>query len=72
METSHTHTHTHIHTYPTRVTAGTVTVCPNGCDAIADTGTSLLVGPNDEVDKLNKLIGAHQEEDVVMLELQLC
>ena len=45
--------------------AGSETLCPNGCQAIADTGTSLLVGPQDDVDKLNKIIGARKEDDVV-------
>lgn len=35
-----------------------VEVCADGCSAIADTGTSLLVGPTEEVARINEVLAA--------------
>ncbi|XP_040197509.1 cathepsin E-like [Rana temporaria] len=36
---------------------GKVQFCPNGCEAIVDSGTSLITGPSVDVKKLQKIIG---------------
>lgn len=32
--------------------------CEGGCQAVVDTGTSFVVGPNEEIAMINRLIGA--------------
>lgn len=41
----------------------TVVVCKKGCEAILDTGTTLIWGPTDMTDKLNLNLGASYNVD---------
>ncbi|KAL3276587.1 hypothetical protein HHI36_011959 [Cryptolaemus montrouzieri] len=40
------------------INVGSEYLCSEGCQAVADTGTSLIVGPFSDVQKINKAIGA--------------
>lgn len=47
-----------------RVTVdGKVVACKDGCQAILDTGTSLLVGPDSDIRHIQRAIGATDEGD---------
>lgn len=42
----------------TKIIVKKSTFCSRGCEAIADTGTTLITGPTGEINLLNEVIGA--------------
>jgi cathepsin D len=43
------------------ITSEGISYCTSGCQVIADTGTSLIVGPTSHINDINQLIGADEE-----------
>jgi cathepsin D len=40
------------------ITIGGISICSSNCSAIADTGTTLILGPQSQINALNAQLGA--------------
>nr|XP_008113889.1 PREDICTED: cathepsin E-like [Anolis carolinensis] len=47
---------------------GTIAFCAEGCQAVVDTGNSLISGPPDDIKQMQNLIGAHLNNDTYFIE----
>lgn len=46
---------------------GQAVACNDGCQAIVDTGTSMIVGPQSDIDNINAWLGASSQNGEVNL-----